>query len=94
MYILRIEHEIYDFDSWKKAFDSDPLRRQKVGVCRYRIFRPIDNPKHVMVDLEFDSKNLAEALSTALRGLWGQVEGKIMANASTQIIELVETREY
>ena len=94
MYILRIEHEIYDFDSWKKAFDSDPLRRQKVGVRRYRIFRPIDNPNHVMIDLEFDNVNQAEALSTALRSLWGQLEGKIMASAQTQIIEMIEVKEY
>jgi hypothetical protein len=94
MHILRIEHEIYDFESWKKAFDSDPVGRQKAGVRRYRIFRPVDDSKHVMVDLEFDSARQAENLSVALRGLWGKVEGKIMANASSQIIELVETREF
>ena len=28
--ILRIEHTVPDFDAWKKAFDSDPLGREKV----------------------------------------------------------------
>ncbi len=41
MFTLRIEHQIRDFDAWKAAFDRDPARRQKSGVCRYRVFRPV-----------------------------------------------------
>jgi len=37
MTILRIEHPIPDFDAWKKAFDSDPVGREKSGVRRYQI---------------------------------------------------------
>ena len=51
MYILRIEHPVSDFDGWKKAFDSDPIGREKSGVRRYRVLRPIDDAKYVMIDL-------------------------------------------
>ena len=35
MTILQIEHNISDFDVWKKAFDGDPINRKKSGVVRY-----------------------------------------------------------
>jgi hypothetical protein len=94
MYILRIEHPIFHFEDWKKAFDSDPVNRKKSGVRRYQILRPIDDEKYVMIDLEFDTASQAEALLAALRVLWGRVEGTIMMNAQARIVEAVETGEY
>src|SRR5262245_53517300 len=94
MYILRIEHPILNFEEWKKAFDSDPINREKSGVRRYQILRPIDDEKYVMIDLEFETASQAEALLAALRVLWGRVEGTIMMNPQAHIAEAVETREY
>ncbi|MCB9077562.1 MAG: hypothetical protein H6631_08230 [Anaerolineaceae bacterium] len=91
MYILRIEHPVPDFDGWKKAFDSDPVGREKAGVRRYQILRPIDDANYVTVDLEFDTASQAEALLAALRVLWGRVEGTIMMNPQARIFEAVET---
>jgi hypothetical protein len=39
MHIVRIEHAIHDFGSWKAAFERDPAGRQESGVRRYRILR-------------------------------------------------------
>ncbi len=75
-----MEHPVPDFDGWKKAFDGDPVGRQKSGVRRYWILRPIDDPKYVMIDLEFDTQREAEALLAAMRVVWGRVEGKIITN--------------
>ena len=61
MAILRIEHPVPDFDAWKAAFDSDPVGRQRGGVRRYRVLRPVDDPNFVLVDLEFDSSSEAES---------------------------------
>jgi integrase len=36
MHILRIEHPVPDYDSWKAAFDSDPVGRERSAVRRYR----------------------------------------------------------
>jgi hypothetical protein len=41
--------------AWKAAFDSDPVGREKSGVRRYRVLRPVDDPNYVMIELEFDS---------------------------------------
>ena len=94
MYILRIEHPVMDYGEWKKAFDSDPVDRKKAGVRRYRILRPVDDPKYVMIDLEFDTLSQAEALLTALKGVWSRVEGQIMLNPRAQIVEATETRAF
>jgi cytidylate kinase len=55
MFIVQIEHPVPNFDAWKKAFDSDPVGRERSGVRRYKVLRPIDNPNYSMIDLEFDS---------------------------------------
>jgi hypothetical protein len=94
MYILRIEHAVPDFDGWKKAFDSDPVGREKSGVRRYWILRPVDDGNYVMIDLEFDTISQAEALLAAMRVVWGRVQGSIMMNPQVRIVEAVETQEY
>jgi len=94
MYMLRIEHPVANFDGWKQAFDSDPVSREKSGVRRYQILRPIDNPNYVMIDLEFDTAGQAEALLAAMRVVWGRVEGTVMTNPKAQIVEAMETKVY
>jgi hypothetical protein len=93
MHILRIEHAVPDYGAWKKAFDSDPLGRQRSGVRRYRVLRPIDDARYVMVDLEFDTLAQAEATHRALRQVWGQVEGKVIEKGSARIVEVTEAVE-
>jgi hypothetical protein len=94
MHILRIEHAIPDFDTWKRAFDSDPVGREKSGVRHYQISQPVDDPHYVLIDLEFDTASEAEALLAAMRGVWGRVEGTIMMNPQTRIVEVVERKTY
>ena len=94
MFILRIEHPVMDYDGWKKAFDSDPAGRKKSGVRQYRVLRPVDDPKYVMIDLEFDTKEQAEALLAAMRKVWGEVQGKIILKPIVRITEAVEVKKY
>lgn len=94
MYMLRIEHPVSTFDGWKKAFDSDPVSREKAGVRRYRILRPVDDSKFVMIDLEFDTAAQAEGLLAAMRGVWGRVQGTIITDPKARIAQVVETKDY
>jgi hypothetical protein len=92
--MLRIEHAVRDFESWKKAFDGDPVGREKSGVRCYRISRPQDDANYVLIDLEFDTEKQAEALLAALRVVWGRVQGDIMMNPQARIVEIVEQKRY
>lgn len=93
MFILRIEHSTSSFEQWKRMFDSDPVGRARSGVRAYRIMRPVDDAYQVMIELEFDTSQQAEALLAALHQLWGQIEGDVIMNPQTQIVEVVEARE-
>jgi heme-degrading monooxygenase HmoA len=94
MIIVQIEHPVPNFDAWKKAFDSDPVGRERSGVRRYKVLRPIDNQNYSMVDLEFDSSSEAEAFLAAMREVWSRVEGKIIESPRVRIVEVVESKEY
>ena len=57
---LHIEHAIVDFDLWKAAFDRFSELRKQSGVFRHRLQRPVDDPKYVVIDLDFDTTGQAE----------------------------------
>jgi hypothetical protein len=88
MLILQIEHEVLNFEGWKKAFESDPVDRKKAGVRGYKVFRRMDNPNYVIIDLEFEHLEEAENTLVMLRKLWEKVEGKIIMNPKIHILTL------
>jgi len=92
--VLRIEHGVRDYDTWKAAFDSDPAGRAAGGVRRYSIARPSDDPGHVIVDLEFDTPGEAESFGEKLRALWGGVGGELgLEGATARVLDVVEVHE-
>jgi hypothetical protein len=94
MIVLHIEHPVPDYEAWKQAFDADPSGRERSGVRRYRILRAMDDPNYVMIDLEFDTTDGAEALLSSLRVIWDRVQGTLMSDPRARIVEAVETTEY
>jgi hypothetical protein len=94
MFTVRIEHPVSDYETWKTAFDDDPIGRERSGVRRHTVLRSTDDPNHVLIDLEFGSRDEAEAMLVALRALWGRVEGEVISDPRARILEAVETREY
>jgi ribose 5-phosphate isomerase len=90
MYILQIEHPVPNYDGWRKAFENDPIDRKGSGVQHYRISRKTDDRNYVIVDLEFDTLTDAEACHAKLHQLWSRVEGSVMNNAQSRIIEVIE----
>lgn len=94
MTMLHIEHAIPNFESWKKAFDSEPVSRERSGVRRYQITQPVDDPNYVMIDLEFDTLREAEAFLAAMQQVWRRVQGTIMWDPKTRISDVMETKEY
>jgi len=96
MTILHIEHPIRDFDTWKKAFDSDPAGRERSGVRSYQVLRPIDDPNYVMIDLEFDNLKASEDFLTSMREVWRSATATaVLADSpQTRIVEVVESKKY
>lgn len=91
MPILHIQHAVPDFGGWKRAFDDDPMDRKGSGVRRYQVYRPVDDPDFVVIDLEFDTMSEAEKMLVRLRELWAGPGGAVMRNAEAWILEVVES---
>ena len=96
MSIVQLEHPVRDFQTWKAAFDSDPVGREASGVRRYQIYRPVDDPNYVAVDLEFDDRVRAEAFVVALQALWQSPQAAPALGGTTRvrIVEAVEVRAF
>ena len=94
---LHVELDVRDYDLWRQAFGRDAGGREEAGVRRYRIFRPVDDDKHVLLDLDFDSAEEADGFLTVLKNdVWSSRE-KAPAKLETpqaRILEIVESYEY
>ena len=60
MTTLHIEHPITDFELWQTAFARFASARAQSGVRAQRVYRPLDDPRYVLIDLDFDSRGEAE----------------------------------
>jgi hypothetical protein len=96
MITLHIEHPIRDFDTWKAAFDRDPAGRERSGVRRYRVLRPMDDPNYVMIDLDFNSASDAEAFLATMREVWRSAAAApaLAGSPQARIVEGGESKEY
>ena len=70
---LHIEHPITDFATWKAAFDRFAPAREASRVLHHRIQRPIDDPRYIVIDLDFDTDAEAKASPAITLGGWAAV---------------------
>jgi hypothetical protein len=91
MATLRIEHEIHDYESWHETFDSFAGARTNAGVRSFAIRQPVDDPKYLMLDLEFATTGQAEAFASFLHEhVWSSPASSpaLAGAARTRILEL------
>jgi hypothetical protein len=96
MTTLRIEHAIHDYRIWKTAFDSFAQARAKAGVRGVAIRQPVDDPRYLMLDLEFDSALPAAAFAEFLRQhVWSTPTSSpgLAGTPRTRILDLVPSED-
>jgi hypothetical protein len=91
-YVLRIEHPVPSYEGWKRAFDEDPIGRERGGVTRYRVLRDAGDQSRVQIDLEFATREEADAFLVRLHELWARVD--VMHDPTASILEVAETHTY
>lgn len=74
MVTLRVEFFCPDYDLWKQSFDADPLERGPSGVVRHSLLRAHDDPNTIVVELEFERAEEAEALRSRGAETWKRAE--------------------
>jgi hypothetical protein len=89
---IRIQHLVPDFDRWRQAFESDPMDRKGSGVTRYHVYRSVDTPNLVMIDLELETLAQSQTFLERLEQLWAGPGGKVMQNAEALIVDTVESK--
>jgi hypothetical protein len=96
MATLRIEHAIHDYQTWQKAFDSFAEARTKAGVRSFAVRQPVNDPKYLMLDLEFDTAGQAEVFAEFLhQHVWSSPTSSpaLAGAAQTQILDLRRSEE-
>jgi len=92
---LHIEHPITDFDLWGDAFGRFAEYRKGSGVRGERILRPVDDPRYVIIDLDFDTTEEAEAFLEFLQTtVWSSSENSpaLVGTPQTKVLEAVLLR--
>jgi hypothetical protein len=91
---LHIEHPITDFDTWAKAFGGFAEVRRQAGVRAHRVQRPVDDPRYVVIDLDFDTVESAESFLGFLKAnVWANRANApaLAGEPQTRILELAGT---
>jgi len=94
MFTLSIEHSITDFPTWKSAFDHFADAREQAGVLADRVRHPIDNDKHLVIELDFETRERAEAFRHFLTTVvWSNPDASpaLSGRPTTRILEPVST---
>lgn len=90
MATLHIEHAITDFDTWLDAFRRFADARRQAGVRAHRVLQPVDDPRYVVVDLDFDTVEAAAAFREFLHTVVWAVPANAPALAGTPNTMLLE----
>ena len=92
MQTIHIEHAIGDFDVWKAAFDRDPVGRSAIGIRHHRIYRPPDDPKYVIIELDVETPEAVDAILSAAGELWDAASESpaLTSKPTVKVLELVE----
>jgi hypothetical protein len=67
MTTLHIEHTITDYATWQTAFDQFAEMRALAGVRGQRVQQPIEDDHYVVIDLDFDTVELARTFLAFLQ---------------------------
>jgi hypothetical protein len=91
---LHIEHPITDFETWTQAFRRFEDVRRQAGVRSHRVLRPVDDPKYVVIDLDFDTPEAAASFGRFLEAkVWASPESApaLAGKPQTRILQVAET---
>lgn len=90
---LHIEHPITDLTTWTTAFTALAEVRRQAGVRAEQVRHPVGDPKFIVLDLEFDSTDQAEAFLQFLQSqVWAVPENSpaLAGTPEAKVLQPVE----
>ena len=79
------------WDEWKPVFDSDPAGRAEIAKG-YTLFRGVDSPNDIYVQVEFSSVEDAKTLRSRL--VDSGVLGGFTVTSPPTVVEVAESKTY
>lgn len=64
-YVL-IEHKVHDFETFRKVFENDGERRERLGSQGGQVFRAADDPNDLFVYLQWSNVEDAQKFAGSL----------------------------
>jgi hypothetical protein len=95
MATLHIEHPVTSFDEWQAAFERFAGLREQAGVRRQLVQRPVDDPRYVVIDLDFETvEGAATFLALLEERVWSSHDNSpaLVGAPQTRILEPVAGR--
>jgi len=84
---LHAEFTVGDYGQWKTMFENDPAGRQAGGVRSYQISRGVQDPDHVLLDMDFDDAATASAFLERLRPVWASAPAGAIQSPTGIVVE-------
>jgi hypothetical protein len=92
MYVMAINHDVEDYQTWKNAFDAFPPA--KGGARFHRLNRNVDNGNNITIVAGFDTAEAAQQFrdDPELKSVMG--EAGVVGAPRFEIFEEVESVQY
>lgn len=86
MVYLLVQHQVKDFKSWKKYFDSFQKNRTEGGELSAQVFHTINNPQDVIVLCKWSSREKLEEFAASQALKEGMQEAGVIGKPHIQFL--------
>lgn len=92
MYVMAVNHDVQDYETWKSVFDTFPPARG--GATFHRLNRNIENANNVTIVAGFDTAEAAEQFRDDPELKQAMGEAGVVGAPRFEIFEEVESVQY
>ena len=92
MYVMAINHDVEDYDTWKSVFDTFPP--SKGGARFHRLNRNIENGNNVTIVAGFDTAEAAQQFRDDPELKEAMSEAGLTSSPRFEIFDEVESVQY
>ncbi len=90
MHVL-VRHKVTDYNRWKDAFDSHLNARKRAGETGFRMFHSVDDPREVVLLLDWDSAEEARKFMTSAELRSAMEKAGVIGSPEVHYLEDVRT---
>ena len=86
-----VRHKVADYNRWKEVFDSHLNARKHAGETGFRLFQSVDDPREVVLLLDWESVDEARRFMTSDELRKRMQEAGVIGSPEVQYVEDART---